>query len=123
MINIQNLQKSQSSSQEIQTDNSNVDIQFMKCTKQPIPEIDENEANDKGQCNMPLIKSSFLNDPKSTSNSYLQHIKAKKNTLGSSEILKKDNHKVLASETKIYGNELTIEKEEDEVRIGYNIGN
>lgn len=127
VVNIQNLLKSKSSSEDFQEKNwestdSKVQLKLSKIpepTQDTIPEVDENEANidAKLTTKTPLIRSfSFTPQSKSVSNSYLHNIKMKKHSLGpTTDLPNFQKHKVTTSCPTVYGNELSVEKKDGEV--------
>lgn len=124
VVNIQNLLQSDSSSQDLQNKlngDSNMEVKFTKIpatSKDVIPEVDENDANAEVEVvatNTPLINTlSHEHKTKSVSSSYLNQIKQKKNSIGSStEISKMGSHKLIKASPAVYGNELSVEKKEE----------
>lgn len=117
--------KSSSSSEEFQDTNGDVNnpkiqLKFSKIpepTEDTIPEVDENETNCdvKVTNRTPLIRNlSFTQKNKSVSNSYLHQIKMKKHSIGNTtEIPNLQNHKVTTSCPTVYGNVLSVEKDEE----------
>lgn len=119
--------KSDSSSQDLETttnDDPNIPITFYKIPDsigEVIPEVDENEKNEEVQITnqTPLMRQlSYGYKNQSISSSYLNQIKHKKNSIGSITEMRKETNKLLnSSSKKVYGNDLSVEKEKGEVSI------
>lgn len=119
VVNIQNLMKSKSSSEDFQENNEEAlhqkPVKFsinVEPSKNTIPEVDENQPipEVKVTTKTPLMRNlSFTQKNKSMSNSYLHQIKMKKHSV---DVPNLHNNKVTESCPMVYGNALSVENQE-----------
>lgn len=101
------------------SDDPNKQIKFCEVpepTRDTIPESDEKGTNFEIQIatqTPPVTQLSLRHKKKSISNSYLNQFKLKKNSVGSMT----ENNLVNSCNSKVYGNDLSVEKEKEQVII------
>lgn len=127
VVNVQNVLKSNSSSHDFKTDancDPNIHVKFCKISGpvgNTIPELDEIEPKGEVQITTqtPLITQlSHKHKSHSISNSYLNQIKIKKNSINSiTEIPEFENNLVNSGSPNGYGNDVSVENEKGQVTI------